>query len=68
MYVFTKEDGMLTRLETEAKRQPQITRILDSLREAPFEGGAWCGGYPNPASGWIDEPEPPHARGDNPDG
>lgn len=42
-----------------ATRQPQITRILDILREAPFEGGAWCGGHPNPESGWIEESEPP---------
>ena len=27
MCVFTKEDGMLTRLETEATRQPQIARF-----------------------------------------
>lgn len=42
-----------------ATRQPQIARILEILREAPFEGGAWCGGHPDPASGWIEEDEPP---------
>lgn len=42
-----------------ATRLPQIDRTLEILREAPYEGGAWCGGHPNLSSGWIEEPEPP---------
>lgn len=42
-----------------ATRLPQIARLRDILHEAPFEGGAWCGGHPDPASGWIEENEPP---------
>lgn len=42
-----------------ATRLPQVARILEILREAPFEGGAWCGGHPNPASGWVEEDAPP---------
>ncbi len=40
-------------------RLPQIARIKAILRAAPEEGGAWCGGHPDPASGWLEEPEPP---------
>lgn len=42
-----------------ATRRPQIERVLEILSEAPFEGGAWCGGHPDPTSGWIEEDEPP---------
>lgn len=40
-------------------RQPQVERILDILQTAPAEGGAWCGGHPDPTAGWIEEEEPP---------
>lgn len=42
-----------------ATRLPQIERILEILATAPFEGGAWCGGHPDPESGWLEENEPP---------
>lgn len=42
-----------------ATRLPQIDRMLEVIRDAPFEGGAWCGGHPNPDAGWIEEQEPP---------
>jgi endonuclease/exonuclease/phosphatase family metal-dependent hydrolase len=44
---------------TEATRMPQIAAIKAILARAPSEGGAWCGGHPNAASGWIEEAEPP---------
>ncbi|MDF0603101.1 endonuclease/exonuclease/phosphatase family protein [Psychromarinibacter sp. C21-152] len=40
-------------------RLPQIDRIRDILDTAPFEGGAWCGGHPDPAAGWTEEAPPP---------
>ncbi|MQQ07533.1 hydrolase [Epibacterium sp. SM1979] len=40
-------------------RLPQIERIKDILKTAPEEGGAWCGGHPNPDAGWLEEAEPP---------
>ncbi len=40
-------------------RLPQVERIIEILRSAPGEGGAWCGGHPDPTSGWIEEDEPP---------
>ena len=40
-------------------RLPQIEAIMDILSRAPAEGGAWCGGHPDPESGWIEEDEPP---------
>lgn len=43
-------------------RLPQIESILDILRRAPSEGGAWCGGHPNPAAGWIEGVMPPMPR------
>lgn len=43
----------------EATRLPQIDRILEILASAPVEGGAWCGGHPDPKSGWLEEHEPP---------
>lgn len=42
-----------------ATRLPQIERIKDILKTAPEEGGAWCGGHPDPSSGWLEEDEPP---------
>ncbi|ARE40345.1 Metal-dependent hydrolase [Rhodovulum sp. P5] len=40
-------------------RLPQVDAIKDILARAPAEGGAWCGGHPDPAAGWTEEPEPP---------
>lgn len=42
-----------------ATRMPQIERILEILATAPSEGGAWCGGHPQPEAGWLEEAEPP---------
>lgn len=42
-----------------ATRLPQIEAIKAILARAPEEGGAWCGGHPDPESGWIEEEEPP---------
>jgi endonuclease/exonuclease/phosphatase family metal-dependent hydrolase len=44
---------------SEFTRLPQITVIKDILHRAPEEGGAWCGGHPDPSSGWLEEEEPP---------
>ena len=44
---------------TAATRMPQIERVLEILEIAPREGGAWCGGHPDPESGWLEEEEPP---------
>lgn len=40
-------------------RMPQVERMLQIIRTAPEEGGAWCGGHPDPDSGWVEEAEPP---------
>lgn len=40
-------------------RLPQIARVKEILRAAPEEGGAWCGGHPDPSAGWLEEAEPP---------
>ena len=40
-------------------RLPQIEAMKAILSRAPEEGGAWCGGHPEPESGWIEEEEPP---------
>lgn len=48
----------LSHLCTET-RMPQIDRLLTIIRTAPQEGGAWCGGHPDPESGWLEEDEPP---------
>lgn len=42
-----------------ATRMPQVERVLHILATAPAEGGAWCGGHPDPSAGWLEEPEPP---------
>jgi len=42
-----------------ATRLPQVGAIRDILARAPAEGGAWCGGHPDPSAGWIEEDEPP---------
>lgn len=40
-------------------RMPQIEFILDIHRRAFAEGGAWCGGHPDPTAGWLEGGEPP---------
>ncbi|MEL6102771.1 MAG: endonuclease/exonuclease/phosphatase family protein [Pseudomonadota bacterium] len=40
-------------------RLPQIRAILDIHARAPGEGGAWCGGHPDPDSGWTEGEMPP---------
>jgi len=43
-------------------RAPQIKALLDIVERAPSEGGAWCGGHPNPDAGWTEGGEPPMPR------
>ncbi len=43
-------------------RIPQIEAVLDIVNLAPSEGGAWCGGHPDPESGWTEGGEPPMPR------
>ncbi|MBA3777657.1 MAG: endonuclease/exonuclease/phosphatase family protein [Betaproteobacteria bacterium] len=40
-------------------RMPQIEALLDIYARAPAEGGAWCGGHPDPAAGWTQGEMPP---------
>lgn len=40
-------------------RLPQVEAMLGILARAPAEGGAWCGGHPDPAAGWTEGGEPP---------
>lgn len=42
-----------------ATRMPQIEAMLEIIRRAPAEGGAWCGGHPSSQAGWLEEAEPP---------
>ena len=42
-----------------ATRMPQVDALLDIHRRAPAEGGAWCGGHPEPAAGWTEGEMPP---------
>ena len=43
-------------------RISQVEALLDIIEKAPAEGGAWCGGHPNPAAGWTEGEEPPMPR------
>ncbi|MCW0000263.1 endonuclease/exonuclease/phosphatase family protein [Pararhizobium sp. YC-54] len=43
-------------------RLPQVEAMLDIFARAPAEGGAWCGGHPDPASGWTEGDMPPMPR------
>ena len=43
-------------------RVPQIEALLDIIDRAPADGGAWCGGHPNPDAGWTEGDEPPMPR------
>ncbi|MGH6943235.1 MAG: endonuclease/exonuclease/phosphatase family protein, partial [Geminicoccaceae bacterium] len=47
---------------TPATRLPQVEALLDIYRRAPAEGGAWCGGHPDPAAGWTEGAMPPMPR------
>jgi endonuclease/exonuclease/phosphatase family metal-dependent hydrolase len=40
-------------------RMPQVDTLLDIHARAPAEGGAWCGGHPDPAAGWTEGEMPP---------
>jgi len=42
-----------------ATRQPQVEALLDIHARAPGEGGAWCGGHPEPEAGWTEGEMPP---------
>ena len=45
-----------------ATRRPQIAAILNIMARAPADGGAWCGGHPDQASGWTEGEMPPMPR------
>ena len=45
-----------------ATRLPQVEALLAINRRAPSEGGAWCGGHPDPAAGWTEGAMPPMPR------
>lgn len=40
-------------------RLRQIDALLDIHARAPAEGGAWCGGHPDPGAGWTEGEMPP---------
>jgi len=40
-------------------RLPQVERLLDVHAQAVGEGGAWCGGHPDPDAGWTEGTMPP---------
>lgn len=42
-----------------ATRLPQVEALLDIHARAPGEGGAWCGGHPEPDAGWTEGAMPP---------
>ncbi len=42
-----------------ATRLPQVEALLDIHTRAPSEGGAWCGGHPEPEAGWTEGEMPP---------
>ena len=42
-----------------ATRLPQVEALLDIHARAPSEGGAWCGGHPEPEAGWTEGEMPP---------
>ena len=42
-----------------ATRMPQVEALLDIHARAPGEGGAWCGGHPEPGAGWTEGEMPP---------
>ena len=40
-------------------RKPQVDALLAIHARAPGEGGAWCGGHPEPDAGWTEGEMPP---------
>jgi len=42
-----------------ALRLPQVEELLDIHARAEGEGGAWCGGHPDPGAGWTEGAMPP---------
>lgn len=42
-----------------ATRLPQVEALLAIHARAPREGGAWCGGHPEPEEGWTEGEMPP---------
>ncbi|HSS71034.1 MAG TPA: endonuclease/exonuclease/phosphatase family protein [Casimicrobiaceae bacterium] len=42
-----------------ATRMPQVEALLAAHARAPSEGGAWCGGHPDPSAGWTEGEMPP---------
>jgi endonuclease/exonuclease/phosphatase family metal-dependent hydrolase len=42
-----------------ATRLPQVEALLAVHARAPAEGGAWCGGHPEPEAGWTEGEMPP---------
>jgi endonuclease/exonuclease/phosphatase family metal-dependent hydrolase len=42
-----------------ATRMPQVEALLAVHARAPSEGGAWCGGHPDPSAGWTEGEMPP---------
>jgi endonuclease/exonuclease/phosphatase family metal-dependent hydrolase len=40
-------------------RLPQVEALLAIHARAPSEGGAWCGGHPEPDEGWTEGEMPP---------
>jgi endonuclease/exonuclease/phosphatase family metal-dependent hydrolase len=42
-----------------AIRLPQVDALLAIHARAPSEGGAWCGGHPDPEAGWTEGEMPP---------
>ena len=40
-------------------RLPQVDALLAIHARAPAEGGAWCGGHPEPEAGWLEGSMPP---------
>ena len=42
-----------------ATRLPQVEALLAAHARAPSEGGAWCGGHPEPEAGWTEGGMPP---------
>ncbi len=46
-----------------ATRLPQVEALLDVHARAVGEGGAWCGGHPEPEAGWTEGMMPPMPAG-----
>lgn len=42
-----------------ATRLPQVQALLEIHARAPGQGGAWCGGHPEPDAGWTEGEMPP---------